>query len=303
MTDSPYTIRNYQPSDFASYVLLSRQAVKIEPYARPVSSQSIAEWLAWPNFSPEHDLFVVEMNGDIVGYLDIRPELGIDRVILNCWLLPEHRRKGLAGKLLECAIRRAKQLGVKAVHVEVVESNSDARTVLSKLGFNCIRDFHELKLDMSRIDWDEAEQVARECRHFKPGEEAELTRMQNRSFAEHWGYNPDTLETITFRLNLSHHSPEDVILMCHEEKIVGYCWTEVTSDVEGRISMIGSDPESRGKGIGRKVLLAGLAYLNSKGVSTAVLTVDSKNRTARNLYKSVGFKLSKTILLYEKMVD
>ena len=303
MTDFPYIIRNYQPADFEKYALLSREAAKVEPFHRPISSQSIAEWLAWPDFSPERDLFVVEIENDIIGYLDIRPELGIGRVVLYCWLRPEHRRRGIATKLLDYAMHRARELGAKTTSVDITEDDPVARAVLAKLGFKCVHHSLELKLDISRIDQEEAIQATRGYRHLQPGDEAGLSEIQNRSFAEHWGYNPNTPEAITFLLNLSHRSPEDVILMCRDDKIIGYCWTEIIGEGEGRISMLGSDPDHRGKGIGKKLLMAGLAYLKDKGASTVILNVDSENKAARNLYRSAGFELSKTILTYEKSVD
>ena len=144
MTDFPYTIRNYQPSDFDSYVLLCREAENLKLSGHPVSPQIVTQWLNWPEYSPEKDLFIVEINGDIIGCLDLRPELDIGRVILDCYLRSEHRRKGLAANLLEYALKRTGELGAKVIHVNVIEDNDVAKTVLSRLGFNCIKLFHEL---------------------------------------------------------------------------------------------------------------------------------------------------------------
>jgi ribosomal protein S18 acetylase RimI-like enzyme len=49
--------------------------------------------------------------------------------------------------------------------------------------------------------------------------------------------------------------------------------------------------------------MAGLAYLIDKGVKTASLSVDSKNRAATGLYRSIGFKTQAKNLWYEKEVD
>lgn len=71
----------------------------------------------------------------------------------------------------------------------------------------------------------------------------------------------------------------------------------------GRIGMIGVDPDYRGMGLGRAVLLAGLSYLKRKGLPIAQLTVDSENEVARALYRSVGFREHYTSLWYEKALD
>ena len=71
---------------------------------------------------------------------------------------------------------------------------------------------------------------------------------------------------------------------------------------EGRIFMLGVAPDCRGQGIGRRLLLAGLAHLKSKGLPVAVLTVDSDNESACALYRALGFQLRTSSLWYEKEI-
>ena len=162
---------------------------------------------------------------------------------------------------------------------------------------------------MAKIRWQDIDQAAIGCRYLQRGEEDKLTQIQNRSFAGYWGYNPNTVETITYRLNLSNHSLEDVVLACDGDKVIGYCWTEVIyeretiSESRGRIFMLGVDPDYRGKGVGRTVLLAGLARLKSKGLWVAELTVDSENKAACALYHSLGFEVWKSSTWYEKVIN
>ncbi len=309
MSDFSYTIRNYQPTDFNKFVQLSIEAEKAEPRGQQISPQVIAENLSRPNYSPERDLFLVEIAEKIIGYLDISPELAIGRVILTGWIHPEHRRKGLARKLLGYAIRRAKGLGAKVAHVNILQDNEIAKSVLSKLGFECIRRDLILRLDITKVSRSDMEQAALNCRQLRPGEEGKLTQIQNRSFAGTWGYNPNTVETITYYLNLSNRSPEDVVVTFDGDKIIGYCWTgiggggkEAGSDRKGRIYMIGTDPDYRSRGIGKRVLLAGLAHLRNRGVQVVELTMDSENKVAYALYQSIGFEVRTSSLWYEKVI-
>jgi len=307
MREFPYAIRNYQPLDFNEFVLLNIEAEKLEPTGRCISPQAIAEHLGRPNYSPEQDLFVAETAGGIVGHMDLAPELTIGRVILDCWVHPEHRRKGLATRLLGHATHRAKELGAKVAHVNIPEDNVVAKSVLSRLGFKYIRRFLELRLDMDRVPWQDTDPAALRCRHLQCGEEDKLTQIQNRSFAGTWGYNPNTVEAITYRINLSNCSPEDIVLTYDRDTVIGYCWTQITYEQEtgagerkGRIFMLGVEPGYRGMGAGKRVLLAGLAHLKSKRLRVAELTVDSENKAACALYSSVGFEVRASSLWYEK---
>ena len=299
MVASPYTFRNYLPTDFEKLVSFFQKELPSHFSTR----QWVREWLSWPGLTPGKDLFIVEIDNTIAGYICVRPELGIGRVVLGCRLGSHHRRKGLALLLLNCALKRARELGAVVAHVDVMADNLIARKALERDEFKVVREYYQLKMHMSKVDWEEAEKVSQGCRHLMPGEEAALADIQNRSFAEHWGYNPNTSETIAFLINRDQSSPEDIVLTCEEDNIIGFCRTELSGNGEGRILMIGTDPDYRGKGIGKKSLLAGLIYLRSKDVHTVYLTVDTANETAINLYKSVGFEHSNILMTYEKAVD
>ena len=230
-------------------------------------------------------------------------------MIFRCWIHPQHRRRGLGRKLVKFSLEHAAKLGIEYIHVNVPGSNNVARTVLSRHGFRPVRRFLELKLNLALIDRKELEGVANECRYLKKGQEDELARVQNLAFKGHWGYHPNTPETIAFYTRLGDPKTDNIILSCEEDKIISYCWVEIIADSgaddepAGEIHMIGSDPAYQGQGIGKKVLLAGLAYLKEKGVKKAYLSVDSENESALTLYYSVGFELYRKTIWYEKKVS
>jgi len=307
MSDSSYTIRNYQPTDFDRYVQLIVEAERLEPTGRCTSPQVLRENLYRPNHSPDQDLFVVEAAVNIVGYLDVAPELKIGRVILDCFIHPDHRRKGLATKLIGYATRRAKELGAKVAHINTPQDNEVAKIASSKLGFRLVRRFLQLRLDIANASWQNIDQAALPCRHLQRGEEDELTQIQNLSFTGTWGYNPNTVAEIIYYTSSTNFSPEDIILACDGDKIVGYCWTRLTyekatDERKGQIFMLGVAPDYRGRGVGKGVLLAGLSYLKSKGLQVVELTVDSENKVACTLYRSAGFKVRTSSVWYQKVI-
>ena len=310
MGNLPYLIRNYRPPDLADYAHLKITAEKLRPGGSGYSLQDVKENLGRPSYSPEQDLYVIETAGRIAGFIDITSELKIGCVVLDCLVLPEHRRRGLGRKLLEGALRRAGELKTKVARVKIGQDNTIARKVLPELGFRVVRRFLELRRPLDEINPPEAVQNAVTRHHLPPGEIDTLTWLQNRCFTGDWGYNPNTTEEIAFNIKMSHGSPEDVILVYAADKPVGYCWTMINREVEaakgkrkGCIYMLGTDPDYRGRGIGRIALLAGLIYLRRQGARLAEITVDSENQIARALYQSVGFKKWASSLCYEKAID
>ena len=308
MNQARTTVRNYQPADFHSYVLLQAEMEKAEPTGRCVSSQFIAQQLGRPNYCPARDLLVVGIDNVIVGYMDIEAELVIGRAVLDCAVLAEHRRKGLATKLFSRAVNRIKKLGARAVHVNIRQDNVVAVKTLTKLGFSLIRRFLELRLDVGHIDALDTH-TAIKWGYLQPGQEDELARLQNRAFADAWGYNPNTAKTIAFRINQSSSSPRDIVLAYDQGRVVGCCWTGIiceegiSSARKGRIHMLGIDPNHRGKGMGRELMVIGLNRLRERGLVIAELTVDGENRAACALYQSLGFNVQARTLWYEKLMD
>lgn len=299
-------IRNYHPDDFDILVQLKNEVASLAADGRYLSPQATHDSLRRPNYTPEHDLFIAEISGRIVGYLDITSEARIGRAILECLVLPEHRQQGVCRKLYSQAVPRMKALGAKVAHVNIHEDNNLARSVLEQMGFSFVRRFHELEVNLDIIS-DSRLSISSTIRPLQAGEEALLTEIQNRSFNGYWGYNPNTVEEIRYAISTASHTLEGICLALDKDRPFGYFWVRIEHDKQGkrrgRVSMLGTDPDHRGKGIGRELLLAGLSYLKSRRLRVAQLTVDSENLVAESLYRSVGFKKVDSSLWYEKALD
>ena len=307
MRKNSFVIRNYRPSDFDSYVRLHVETEQLDRSGRHVSKQRLAEELGHPSFHPENDLFFAERSGRIIGYVSVFLEPGIGRALLDGLVHPLHRKKGIATELFGCAFRYARDAGSKVAQICIAETNQAAKKLASHLGLRFIRNFVEMQLDLHKIQLPDVKSGEYIFRNLRRGEAHKLTDIQNRSFANIWGFNPNTQDEIAYRINLSSCSPEDIIMAYEGDKPVGYCWTRLffkenpaAEKVKGEIHMLGVDPDFRKKGIGRKVLLVGLSHLRSKDVTIVELTTDGEDQVAWALYESVGFKKWMMMEWYEK---
>jgi len=295
MSNYTYTIRNYHHNDFDNYVRFRMEADKREPSAELLSPHHIAEELAVPKYFPERDLFVVKMTGSIIGYLSVFLELEIGRALVECLVHHQHRKKSVAIKLFRYALQHVKKSGVKVAQINMPETNTAAKSLMPHLDFRFIRQFLELKLDIYNTHLPDVNPDEFNMRTLQRGGEDKLTGLQNRCFIGSWGFNPNTTEDIVYRLNLSGCSPEAVIMAYEGDRPVGYCWTRKIplagtdpQENKGLIHMMGVDPEYRSKGIGKKVLLAGLKYLRCNNICRVELTVDKENPAASGLYDRSG---------------
>jgi mycothiol synthase len=307
MTDKFWTIRNYQSKDFENYARLHIETAKLDLTGHPVSKQLLAEALGHPSFHPHNDLFLAGKDHNLVGFVSVFLEPGIGRALLDGLVHPGYRRKGVATDLFGRAITYAKAAGIKAVQISLPETNSAARQLLSGLGLKFIRNFVGYRLDMTTREIPVTTPGKYVFRTLQPGEEEDLTAIQNRSFADTWGFNANTCAEIAYRINSISCTHENVIMVYQADRPVAYCWTKFkyTGDSaagkkKGEIHMLGVDPDFRRQSLGSQVLAAGLAYLKQKGVEIVELTADGMMPAALALYDSAGFERYLAIEWYEK---
>ena len=84
--------------------------------------------------SPLHTVSLAEENGVFVGY-SIVSEVAGEAEILRIAVLPEHRRRGFAGRLLDAIIEKCTGSCDEKIFLEVRRSNLAAMTLYSSKGF------------------------------------------------------------------------------------------------------------------------------------------------------------------------
>jgi mycothiol synthase len=124
-------------------------------------------------------------------------------------------------------------------------------------------------------------------------EEAWL-RVNNRAFASHPDQGAWDLETLRARMAEPWFDADGFRLYEADGRIAAFCWTKVHEDETpqlGEIYVIGVDPDYEGRGLGKALTLAGLAWLHGKGVHVGMLYVDAANTRAVTLYTGLGFSI------------
>lgn len=303
------TIRLYRPEDLNSLVRFWKETARLEATKDQITVRDLIDSFNRPNHHPEKNVFVAEGGGGITGYIDVISEPEIGRAVLQYLIHPEQRLKGITEKLVECAVERAEKLRAEKVQVNLPQDNEDGKRLFEKIGFRFVRRFLEMTLNLSIDRQSEVPSNDYPCRLMLEGEIEKLTKLQNRSFLNTWGFNPNTTEEIIYRIHLPNASFEDITFCFDGNEPIAYCWARIfekeaaTEGKTGRINMVGVDPDYRGKGLGKMVLVAGLTNLKSRGVRIVDLTVDGENYVARALYESLGFKRRTSSLWYQKNLD
>jgi mycothiol synthase len=302
-------IRNYQADDFDNFVQLRIDADAHDQSGHYTSRQRLAEDLGHPRFHPENNMLVAAQGENLIGCLSVFPEPEIGRALLDGLVHPLHRQRGIATRLYDHARRHAHKAGCEVAQVCIAETNQAAKNLLQRLGFQFIRRFFVMEMKLSPKPVQDITPNNYTIRQLLPGEEQALTDIQNRSFTDVWGFNPNTREEIAYRINLSTCTAEDIIMAYRGDQPIGYCWTRKlikenapSEKIKGEIHMLGVDPDFRKQSIGRNVLLAGLSHLKSNRITHIELTTDGEDPVAGRLYESIGFKKSTLLEWFERQL-
>jgi len=156
------------------------------------------------------------------------------------------------------------------------------------------------KLDFKEFD-DCYQMVCQLDKTFKPSEELQFIQVKKEEMRKFIKLAEKFLEgspdvTLTEALKHLPELPDEFLSFYHSlEKFYFASKKQQTVGVlnintsKGLISNIGVDPQQRGKGYGKQIMLFGLEQLKENGCKQAYLRVHVENKPAIHLYKSLGF--------------
>ena len=285
-----FTTRNFTWADLPAILDMIEATKSLDGSGPQKNPVYLEEELGRPGLNPEENCYVIGDGQKLIAYGLVEPEIRIGRAVFKLAVHPDHRWQGIEEEIVNLAVGRARSLGAGVLHISRPPSES-WRRLLEHRGFSQIRTYWIMMwqgADLPEVEM--AEGLTIET--FKPGEEARLTKIHNDSFEGSWGFSPNTLEEVAYRVGMSISPSGGILFLRDGEQTVGYCWTCLigdTGDATGIISMIGVTPSHRGRGMSKPILVAAIDFLNRAGAKYVGLEADGANVPAIKLYRSLGF--------------
>jgi mycothiol synthase len=220
---------------------------------------------------------------------------------------PEYRSGDVELAVLDRATAYIAGEGGGLVVLWIMQPDDRDDRAAERAGFRHQRDLVQQRVSLplaERPEWPPGIEV----RPFVPGrDDTAWVQVNNRAFADHPEQGGWTEDTLRRRMAEPWFDPKGFLLAFDADGLAGFCWTKVhpptTNDLElGEIFVIGVDPSRKGRGLGKPLVVAGLASLADRGVRVGMLFVDAANEKAVGLYASLGFTTSRVDRAYERTV-
>jgi len=310
-------IRGYRAGDFQALAALIDAAAAPE---RGMTATGLREFLDYPGFHPDDDLFVAPGEGGagLMGARDVRVTARGDEIvpILESWgvVHPEAPPGGVGPGLLRAALQRAGQIVRDRGHGRGI---FQARCATDDLATQ--RLFESGGLSQARVlltilrptleNLSPARfpaQIA--VRPYRVGQDEEAwVRAFNEAFADHWGgFMGMSLPLWTAYVRRPWFKPEISLVAWDGPDIAGFGHfiindeqNALTGKKQALMRYIGVRPRWRGIGLGVALTRAGLMASRDRGMQACLSGVDSENVTgAHHIYEREGFVTIKRQFMY-----
>ncbi|MBA0124410.1 mycothiol synthase [Haloechinothrix sp. YIM 98757] len=248
-------------------------------------------------------------DAELVGFaqLDQRGD-AFGREVAELFVHPEHRGRGHGGSLAAAVTERASRTLRYWSHGD----HPAAARIARRAGLRRVRELLRMRADLTSCTLDEPRLPADvRVRTFVPGQdERAVIDVNARAFAWHPEQGALTVGELRETEQQDWFDPEGFFLAEEPEGsaggLLGFHWTKVHPpdpdgrDVEvGEVYVVGVDPRAHGRGLGTALTLAGLRYLDRRGLREVILYVEGDNPAAITVYNRLGFGTESTDVQYE----
>jgi mycothiol synthase len=267
-----------------------------------VDAAEVTGW--WARLRPARDtLLLHDPSASLAAVGMLEERLG-DVLDLDAYVHPSRTGLGLGGFLLDWLEGEARRRRRPAIRTAALGADEAARRLVTARGFEPIRHFYRMLVDLDAPPpeprWPEGFEVST----FEPGDEAILHAVVEEAFAEHWSYEPESLEDWQERVfGRGWWDPSLVFLVREGDEVVA---AEINANRFGMgwVNTIGTRKPWRGRGLGRSLLLAAFGELYRRGHRRIGIGVDAGNETgATHLYESAGMRVAWQADVYEKRLE
>jgi len=243
-------------------------------------------------------------------HLGVDPRGSKRRVPASLVVLPSWRDGAVAGALVDAGIEYVATTGGGELELWTFGADATSDSFAAAAGFTVARELWQMRVALPLEEqprWPSPSVPST----FEVGkDEPRWVAVNNRAFAADPDQSAWTVDTLLQREAEPWFDPSGFLLISDGTGLGGFCWTKLHAPEPpaepaclGEIYVIGVDPDRHGKGLGRALVVAGLASLYERGATVGMLFVDSNNASAVALYRKLGFETTRVDRAYSLVVS
>jgi ribosomal protein S18 acetylase RimI-like enzyme len=134
-----------------------------------------------------------------------------------------------------------------------------------------------------------------------PADASARAKASHGAFGSSMPIEDYTARTLRFMQSPVYVNEHELFIVNANEEVAAFCciWTDDLNKM-GYFEPVGVHPNYQRRGLGKSLLLEGLARLQSEGMTDASVCANSDNPAAIGLYESAGFQKVKRLLNFKK---
>jgi mycothiol synthase len=268
-------------------------------------------------FDPRRDVVLVEVDGSLVAAAEtsVRTRDGIAVHMMEGWVRPDHRRRGLGRALLHWTERRAAEVarvdgrtGERVTSAWPDADQTGAIALYEGEGYEVIRYGFMMLRDLTEPIPERALPAGLEVRPVVPADHRRIWDADVEAFRDHWG-RAEPLESDFERwFATPGNDPASWQVAWAGDEVAGSVMPFVFAEENetlglsrGWLEHISVRRPWRRRGLASALIVRALRDLRDRGLAEAALGVDAENLSgAVSLYEGLGFRRARTGVAYRK---
>jgi len=250
--------------------------------------------------SPLDDVFVAELNGEVVGCAQLLVEAN-DTNFVAPVVAPTQSGRIAKEELFGALVDRAREKGWKYLQMAVADIDPSGKDFCEEHGFQLVHHFWTMECFLDEITPIIKEPDGIAFRTIDIEKDINiLTNIFNNVFKGDWGVREHTVEDTARWLNSPGVEAEGTFLAFDGDELVGFIGVKrnLIVDGMGSIGVVGVIESHRRRGIATTLIKRAFAHFRSLGLKSADTLVDAEDTIAKRLYASIGFRERNMTLYY-----
>ena len=270
------------------------------------------------NCDPYQDMLFAEINGQPIAYSRVfweRLDEGIRVYTSFGFMLPDWRRKGLGTAMLKHNETRLREIAEDHPEDEpryfqtwATEREISTNALVKSQGYQAIRFGFEMERDLSEPFPEAPMPAGLEVRPVEEDQIRTIFEASQAAFRDHWGYREETWEEFQGWMKDPTYTPEIWKIAWDGDQVAGIVMNYVNENENeeydrqrGYTENISVGRPWRKRGLAKSLIVQSMQMFKDKGFTQTALGVDAENTSgALNLYKSLGYRVTKKATTYRK---